>query len=139
MTKIKFDIDAMKIMSLFENMTGANLKDCIISEGLIIFIVKDGEIGKAIGKKGMNIRKLEYSLKKKIKIAEYNENLAQFIENLVYPAKVREVKQEEKLITITAADSQSRGLIIGRGASILRNYESIVKRYFDIEEIKVVN
>lgn len=139
MIKIKFDIDTMKIMSLFESMTGANLKDCINSEGLIIFIVNDGEIGKAIGKKGINIRKLEYSLKKKIKVTEYNENLAQFIENLVYPAKVKEVKQEEKLITITAADSQSRGLIIGRGASILRNYESIVKRYFDIEEIKVVN
>lgn len=137
MTKIKFDIDAMKIMSMFESMTGAKLKDCINSEDAIIFIVKEGEIGKAIGKKGMNVRRLENSLKKKIKISEYNENIAKFIESLVYPAKVREIKQEEKIVTITAADSQSRGLIIGRAASILRNYESIVKRYFDIEEIKV--
>lgn len=137
MTKIKFDIDAMKIMSMFESMTGAKLKDCINSEDAIIFIVEEGEIGKAIGKKGMNVRRLENSLKKKIKISEYNENIAKFIESLVYPAKVREIKQEEKIVTITAADSQSRGLIIGRAASILRNYESIVKRYFDIEEIKV--
>jgi hypothetical protein len=55
----------------------------------------------------------------------------------VYPAKVSEVRQDERIVTITAADTQSRGYIIGRGASILRGHEAIVKRYFDIDEIKV--
>jgi len=137
MTKIKFDIDAMKFMSMFESMTGARLKDCIISEDSIVFIVKDGEIAKAIGKKGSNVRRLENSFKKKIKITEFNETLAKFVENLAYPAKVESVNQEEKIVTIKTVDSHSRGLIIGRGASILRGYESIVKRYFDIDEIKV--
>ncbi len=137
MARIKYDIDAMKFMSMFESMTGAKLRDCIISENLITFIVEEGEIGKAIGKKGVNVRRLEASLKKKIKISEFNGNLAKFIENIVYPAKVKTVKHEGMIVTLTAADSHSRGLLIGRGASILRSYEAIVKRFFDIEEIKV--
>lgn len=137
MARIKFDIDAMKFMSMFENMTGAKLKDCIISEGSITFIVEEGELGKAIGKKGSNVRRLENSFKKKIKISEFSDNLVKFIQNLTYPAKIEEVKREENIVIITAADSQSRGSLIGRGASILRAYEAIVKRYYDIEEIKV--
>ncbi len=137
MVRIKYDIDAMKFMSMFESMTGAKLKDCIISENAVMFIVEDGEIAKAIGKKGVNVRRLESSLKKRIRIAEFNDNLVKFIENIVYPAKIRTVKQEDKIVTLTAADTHSRGLLIGRGASILRSYEAVVKRFFDIEEIKV--
>jgi N utilization substance protein A len=138
MTKIKFDINTMQIMSLFEKMTRAKLKDCIISEGAIVFIVEENEAAKAIGKKGINVKNLERSLKKKIKIAEFSDDLVRFVQNLAYPAKIESAEEKDGILTLTPADSQSRGLLIGRGASILRNYESIVKRYFDIEEIKVV-
>lgn len=137
MARIKYDIDAMKFMSMFEGMTGAKLKDCIISDDSVTFIVEEGYIAKAIGKKGVNVRRLESSLKKRVKISEFSDNLVKFIENIVYPANVRTVKQEDKIVTLTAADTHSRGLLIGRGASILRSYEAIVKRFFDIEEIKV--
>ncbi len=138
MVRIKFDIDAMKFMSLFEAMTRAKLKDCIISENLITFIVEEGEIAKAIGKSAVNVKKLEIKLKKKVKIAEFSDDIVKFIQSLTYPAKIREVQKEEGIVKITAADSQSRGLLIGREANILRAYEAIVKRYFDIEEIKVL-
>jgi len=138
MVRIKFDIDAMKFMSLFEAMTRTKLKDCIISENLITFIVEEGEIAKAIGKSAVNVKKLEIKLKKKVKIAEFSDDIVKFIQSLTYPAKIREVQKEEGIVKITAADSQSRGLLIGREANILRAYEAIVKRYFDIEEIKVL-
>lgn len=138
MSRIKFDIDAMKFMSLFESMTGAKLKDCIISENLVTFIVEEGEIAKAIGKSAANVRKLEQKLKKKVKIAEFSDDIVKFIQSLTYPAKIEEVEQEEGIVKIKAADNQSRGLLIGREANILRAYEKIVKRYFDIEEIKVL-
>jgi len=137
MTRIKYNIDAMKFMSMFESMTKAKLKDCIISESMITFIVEENEIAKAIGKGGANVRKLESMLNKKVKIAEFSDDLAKFIQSLAYPAKIREIKKDGRIVVITAADTQSRGLIIGRGASVLRAYEAIVKRFFDIDEIKV--
>ena len=57
----------MKIMSLFETLTQAKLKDCIFDER-IIFIVEENQIGKAIGKNGVNVRKIESALNKKVKI-----------------------------------------------------------------------
>ena len=47
----------MRYIALFESITGANVKDCIIDDELnrIIFVVKQGDIGAAIGKGGKNI------------------------------------------------------------------------------------
>lgn len=137
MARIKYNIDAMKFMSLFESITRAKLRDCIISENSVIFIVEENEIAKAIGKNAMNVRKLESLLKKKVKIVEFSDDLVKFMQNLAYPAKIKEAVHEDRILRLTAADSQSRGLLIGRGAAILRSYEAIVKRYFDIDEIKV--
>jgi N utilization substance protein A len=136
--RIKYDLETMKLMSMFESVTRSKLKDCIISESLVTLVVEEGEIAKAVGKGGSNAKSLERKLNKKVRIVEFSDDLVKFIQNMTYPAKIKEVKNEEGIVTITPADSQSRGLLIGRGASILRSYEAIVKRFFDIQEIKVV-
>lgn len=137
--KIKYDFSLIKFMSLFETITNAKLKDCFIDElKQTIFVVEEGQIGKAIGHKGNNVKRIENILKRKIKIIEFNKELIQFVKNMVYPIQIKEIREENNIITITPADSKSRGYLIGRGAINLRNYEKIVKRYFDIKEIKVV-
>jgi transcription termination/antitermination protein NusA len=135
--KIKYDINLMKFMQLFENITHAKLKDCISNEQLI-FIVQDGEIGKAIGKGGSNVRRLEELLKKKIKIVEFNSDIKQFIRNFILPLQVKDINQEENIITIEGPDTKTKGLLIGRERKNLENLKNIVKRYFEIEDIKVV-
>jgi len=137
MTKIKYDVNIMKYMSLFETLTQTKLKDCIINDK-VIFIVEENQIGKAIGKKGINVKKIENILKKKIKIAEFNSNVLQFIQNFIYPLKVKDIKEENKVITIIGPDTKTKGLLIGRDAKNLNNLKSIVKRYFDIDDIKVI-
>ncbi len=127
----------MKYMSLFETLTQSKLKDCIVNDK-VIFIVEVNQIGKAIGKAGINVKKIENILNKKIKITEFSPDVLQFIQNFIYPLKPREIKEEDKIITITGPDTKTRGLLIGRDAKNLNNLKSIVKRYFDIEDIKVV-
>ena len=135
--KIKYDIDLMKFMQLFENITHAKIKDCISHEQLI-FIVQENEIGKAIGKGGSNVRRLEDLLKKKIKIVEFNSDIKQFIRNFILPLKVKDINQEENIITIEGPDTKTKGLLIGRERKNLENLKSIVKRYFEIEDIQVI-
>ncbi|MCK5025556.1 MAG: hypothetical protein KAS15_03135, partial [Nanoarchaeota archaeon] len=94
--------------------------------------------GKAIGKKAGNIKKLERISKKKIRIIEYRDDLEKFARNVIMPLKVNNIDIEGKIVKMTSPDSQTRGLLIGRAAVNLRNFESIVKRYFDIDEIKIV-
>ena len=137
--KIKYDQDTIKIMNLFERVTRARLKDFFEKDNMNYFIVYKEDIGKAIGKQASNAKKITVMLKKPIKIIAYSEDLKEFIQNTIHPLKISNIEENEtkKIITLTAIDSKTRGLLIGRNASNLRNYEVIIKRYFDIDELKV--
>ena len=132
--------DTLKLMSLFESVTRTRLKDCFIDNNQVqTFIVVQGDIGKAIGKSASNVKKLEQMLNRKIKIVEFNPDMIGFIKNLIYPTQPRNIMEEAGIVTIESPDSKSRGLLIGRNASNLRNYEAIAKKYYSkLKEIKVV-
>ncbi|MCH7877156.1 MAG: KH domain-containing protein, partial [Thaumarchaeota archaeon] len=51
---IKLTTDQMRMISLFQNVTGATARDCIEDEkqDRIIFVVNSGKMGLAIGKGG---------------------------------------------------------------------------------------
>ncbi len=131
------DIKIMQIMALFDKITRADLRDCILSEGQALFVVEQNNIGKAVGKQGANVRKLEKALKRKIKIVEYSEDVSVFVKNLYYPLKAADVQVADGIVTVWPKDMVTRGQMIGRNASTLRNVESIAKRYFDVKEIKI--
>ena len=139
MLKIKYDVNSMKYMHLFESITRAKPRSCFVdSLKHVVFVVYEGEIGKAIGQKGANIKRLETLLKKKVKVIEYSTDLNQFVRNLIYPIKFKEITEEEGIITIASEDFKSRGLLIGKSANNLRNYEDIIKKFFPIKEVKIV-
>ncbi len=135
--KISFDSETIKIMSLFQMLTKANLKDCFAENDSLVFVVLPGEMGRAIGKNASNVRRISEMLKRKIKIVEFNENVIEFIKNLIHPLQLMNIEESEGIITLTAVDSKTRGMLIGRAAENLRRLESQVKRYFPINEIKV--
>jgi len=136
--KISFDTDMLKFMGLFENITHSKLKDCFFDREKLVFIVDKGEMGKALGKNKMNIVKLEKMLKRKIKIVEFDENRIQFITNYLAPLRITDIKEEGEVVTVTGADTKTKGLIIGIKAQNLRNLEKVISKYFTIEEIKVI-
>ena len=63
---------------------------------------------------------------------------------MIRPLQVDEIVEdagqegEEGIILIKSRDTRIKGLIIGRNAMNLRNLEENVKRYFKINEIRVV-
>ena len=135
--KITYDSDLIKVMNLFESLTNARIKDCLIDEERYVFIVEDQDVGKAIGKKGVNIRKLEGLLKKKIKIVGFAEDVKTFIKHLIFPIEA-EIEENEHIISLKSRDTKSRGILIGRNARNLKSLKEIVKRHFQFEDIKVI-
>jgi len=135
--KIKYDLDSMRLISLFETLTKANVKDSFELDGTLIFVVDQKYVGMAIGKNGVNVKNLAFKLKKPVKIVGFNEDVCQFVRNFIHPIKADEVKCEEKNIMITGSDTKSKGLIIGRDRKNINNLLSVVKRHFDIEKIEV--
>jgi len=138
MSGVTFDMATMKLISLFQAMTqGASVKDCLMNDE-IIFIVGEGELGKAVGKGGENAKRISNALKRKIKIVEFSNNLLTFIKNLVKPLNVLNIEETDGVIMMTAPDMKTRGYLIGRGGSSLRQLEERVKRHFPIKEIRVM-
>ncbi|MEM0230727.1 MAG: NusA-like transcription termination signal-binding factor [Candidatus Woesearchaeota archaeon] len=139
MGKIVYDQELMKTISFFEAMTGARVKDCFKEkDDTLTFVVEEGEIGKAIGRGGSNIRRLETALNRKIKIVEFNPELTTFARNLIMPLRAEKIELKDKVLFIKGGDAKIRGMLIGRDSKNLKSHEEIIKKYFDIEKIRVI-
>ena len=140
---IRFTSREMRYIALFESITGALVKDCIIDDELdrIIFVVKKGEVGMAIGKRGKNIRLLEKMTGKKHEIIEHAENPAQFIKNALRPARVKEIRITErpdgKTIAVVAVNPRDKGVAIGKNGRNAERIRFLAKRYFQIQHVSI--
>ena len=140
--KIKYGLSLITLIALFEKTTHAQVKDCFQDNVLsrLTFVVQLGELSKAVGKFGANVKHLEAKLKKKIRIVEFDPDKLVFIRHMVLPLQIQGIEEiEEGRVVITGNDTQTKGLIIGRNAANLRNLENNCRRYFpEIKEIRVV-
>ena len=137
MNKVKYDSDLMKMMTLFESVSGAKVGD-VIANDKVVFVIEENEMGKAIGRNGMNIKKIENMLKKRVKLVEFSNDVVRFVRNIVHPIEVLEISNENGTITIHGKDTGTKSMLIGREHQNLNHTTEIVKRYFDVREIKVV-
>ncbi len=135
---MKYDTEALQFMNFFETVTHAKLKDCFEWNKFHVFVVEQGEVGKAVGKNGQTVNLLQNKLKKRVKIVEYSPELKTFINNVVSPLKLRDIKEENSIVSLVPQDTQTRSILIGRNASSLRELENIIKRFFKINEVKVL-
>ncbi|MGV8086390.1 MAG: NusA-like transcription termination signal-binding factor [Candidatus Woesearchaeota archaeon] len=135
--KTVYDIDMIKIINLFEQVTHARVKEAFYMKEVLTFLVLEGDKFKALGKNLSNLHKIEQMLQKKVKIVEFDSDITKFITNLIYPYRVEKITMNDKIVTIEDSDAKTKGLIIGSKAQNLRMYESVVKKYFEIDEIKV--
>ena len=140
---IRFTSREMRYIALFESITGAIVKDCIIDDELnrIIFVVKKGEVGMAIGKRGKNIRLLEKMTGKRHEIIEHSESPAQFIKNALKPARVKEIRISErpdgKTIAVVAVNPRDKGVAIGKNGRNAERIRFLAKRYFQIQHVSI--
>lgn len=139
MARVKIDNELFQLISQFSQATGVTPKETIVGlDDSISFVVDGPEVGRAVGPGGRNVKFMENALKKKVRVIVYDEDLAEFIQNVVRPLQLQGMEREGNIITMHPADSRSRSLLIGRNAQHLRTFEQIVKRFFpDVEELKV--
>lgn len=136
---IKYDAQLIGYINIFENITKTNVKDCFMNnKDQLVFIVNEGQAGKAIGKGGLNAKRLEELLKKKIKVIEFNEDIIKFTANFLSPIKFDDISIDNKEIQIKAKDSKTKGLLIGRDSKNLLQLEQTIKKFFSIDKIKVI-
>ncbi len=137
MVRLKLDQDSLGLSSLMERITGARVKDCFQDEETIYFVVSPGEMGKAIGKGGSNIRRVQQEFHKKIKVVEFNADPVVFIQHFIYPLSVEEISVEDNFFVIKDTSKKTKSLLIGRDSRNLKQLNRAVQRFFN-KEVKVV-
>ena len=110
---MKIDITLIGYITTFENITQTNVKDCFFNKNnQLVFIVKEEQGRKAVGKNGMNLRKIERLLNKKIKVIEFSEKPEEFAKNVIYPLKSPEIRLQEEVLTIKTDSTQLKALLL---------------------------
>lgn len=140
---IRLTSKEMRYIALFESITSATVKDCIVDDeqNRIIFIIKEGDSGVAIGKGGKNIHLLERMTGKKHEIIEHSGNPQQFIRNALKPARVNEIRITErpdgKSIAVVAVSPRDKGVAIGKNGRNAERIRFLAKRYFNIQNVSI--
>lgn len=137
--EMRLSSEEIRYLTLFENLTGASVKDCIVYEDKVIFVVKKGDMGLAIGKGGINVDRARELIGKRIEIIEHSDDPAEFIANIFKPIKVN-VKVLDKGNAKTAQITVSpdlKGIVIGKGGKNINKAKELAKRHHNIEDIVV--
>lgn len=130
---VSYDMEKIGFINLFEKETGAEVKDCFYSDNALIFVVNEGNIARAVGKQGSNVRRISYALKKQVKVLEFNIDPVKFVASLLYPIKPAKITREDAIVTIKAHDTAEKGRIFGREKTNLRRVQEIVSKYFPVQ------
>ena len=143
--KIKLTSDELRLMSLFQNVTGAVARDCIVDNRMerVIFVVNKGQMGLAIGKGGNTIKQLQNVVTKKVELVEYSDEAPEFISNILNSEMIREIQISERTDgtkqAIVIVDPSKKGVVVGKDGRNAEKARLLAKRYFQISSVLIVS
>jgi transcription termination/antitermination protein NusA len=143
--KIKLTSDELRLISLFQSITSATARDCIVDDKMdrVIFIVNKGQMGLAIGKGGTTIRQLQNVVAKKVELVEYSDVPSEFIRNILNSEMINEVKINERvdgtMQAIVSVDAKKKGVVVGKEGRNAEKARLLAKRYFQISNVLIVS
>ena len=133
----KLTADEMWYLTTFEDTTGATVKDCITDSDEIIFVVKKGDMGLAIGKKGANINRVKNKLGKKIEVIEHSDDPVEFVKRLFHSFRVENGQMasgNDKVVRLSI-DERDKKMAIGLKGKKLSRVKMLAKRFHGIEDV----
>ncbi len=136
---VKLSAESIRYLTLFENLTGASVKDCLVYDDKVVFVVRRGDMGVAIGKGGINVERARELIGKKIEIIEHSDDPVEFIANIFKPIKVnvRLMERGGKKIAQVSVSPDLKGIVIGKGGKNINKAKELARRHHDIEDIVV--
>ena len=122
-------------------LTKATALDCVIDDRFerVIYVIRQGDMGLAIGKKGENIKRLQNVLGKRIEMVEYAETADEFIMNIFKPAEIIGVERpaENGPINVLVKKKNDLGIAIGKAGCNIEKARILSRRFFgfDVNEV----
>jgi len=145
LTEIKLTSDELRLMSLFQSITSATARDCIVDDRMdrVIFVVNKGQMGLAIGKGGSTIKQLQNVVGRKVELVEFSDDASEFIRNMLNADMINEIRLSERLDgskqAVVVVDAKKKGAVVGREGRNAEKARLLAKRYFQIASLLIVS
>ena len=145
MVEIKLTSDELRLMSLFQSITSATARDCIVDDRMerVIFVVNKGQMGLAIGKGGSTIKQLQNVVAKKVELVEFSDDPVEFIRNMLNAEMVGDVRISDRSDgtkqAVVVVDARKKGAVVGREGRNAEKARLLAKRYFQISNVLIVS
>ncbi|MHA1964286.1 MAG: NusA-like transcription termination signal-binding factor [Candidatus Thorarchaeota archaeon] len=143
MGRVILSMDDMALIAKFEQITGAAAIDVIRDdEGeRIIIVVRPKQLGKAIGRGGVNVKAASEAFGRAVDVVEMAETAEAFVMSALAPARVESVKIVEhrdgtKVASVTV-NNEDRGIAIGREGRNVARARILVRRHFDLNNVVI--
>jgi N utilization substance protein A len=118
-------------------LTKSTALDCVIDDRFdrVIYVIQQGDMGLAIGKKGENIRRLQTVLGKRIEMVEYADSSDAFIVNIFKPAEIVKIERgpENGPVNVRVKQRSDLGIAIGKAGCNIEKARILCKRFFGID------
>jgi N utilization substance protein A len=123
-------------------LTKSTALDCVIDERFcrVIYVVKTGDMGLAIGKKGENIRRMQNVLGKRVEMVENAESIDEFVANVFRPAEIDHIRMKngEAQVDVFLKSRNDLGIAIGKGGCNIEKGRILLKRFFGSDLCEVL-
>lgn len=118
-------------------LTKSTALDCVIDDRFdrVIYVIRQGDMGLAIGKKGDNIKRLQNVLGKRIEMVEFAETPDEFIANIFKPAEVVCIDRgaESGPINVLVKQRGDLGIAIGKAGCNIEKARTLCRRFYGLE------
>jgi N utilization substance protein A len=138
---VRLSDEARRLVALFEEATDATVRDCVIDDEYdrVIFLIKAGEMGQAIGSGGEHVRAVEEEIGRDVKLVEDADRPEDFVANALAPAAVYNVtisENDDRLAYVEVAQ-EDRGAAIGTEGRNIDAARALAERHHDIDGIEL--
>ena len=140
MVEIKLDADTLRTFSMFEKLTGAELKDVFEDEERIVFVVVEGQLGRALGKGAQNLKRLRETLPKEVVLLQHANDREAFLKNVFHRFQVESVEWEDRngdIIAHVKIPQEEKGKAIGKGGRNIQLARLLMKRHHQIADVSL--
>ena len=131
---IKLTTEHVRIVGAFERIIGVHVRDCLLGDDTVYFLVETGKMGMAIGRNGVKIRSISQALGKKVKIFEYSDSPEQLVRNLIPCANSVEINGENVTVSIPQSE---RPAIIGKNGSNIKMVRQFLSRHINVKNLRL--
>ena len=141
MSEITLSNETVQYINLASKYSRASIKDCLVEDDRVVFVVDKGQLGIAIGNKAKNIERLRILFKKNVKFVEFDEDKMKFIQNLCKPYKVNNITiggNDNASVVRIEVNPRDKSKLIGKSGRNINMIRKLAQRHHPIKDVQIV-